>query len=290
MNHSLSLDLQKQNSNLPQTAAAKTQETRAMSEIQAAILMAKHDPRNENQCYIAIIDSCKRMSLAESAQYSYPRGGTLVKGPSIRLAEVLARHWGNIRVGITITNQTDAQTEARAYAFDMQTNYMVDQEFIVPHKRTTKKGVTRLTDERDIRELVQNFGSRYLRGCILRVIPSDIVESALEQVEKTLLSSDIPLVEQIRKMVTAFDELGVKVEHLEKRLGHNLDATIPQEIVTLKGIYKSIKDGMATREQFFDIASTQAKEAKEEIAAILKKPRKLEVKDIDPETGEIIPE
>src|SRR5690606_2593700 len=134
---------------------------------------------------------------------------------SIRLAEVLARAWGNVRVGITITTQDSDKTEARAYAFDMQTNYMIDQDFVVPHKRTTKKGVTKLTDERDIRELVQNIGSRYLRGCILRLIPGDVVESALEQVEKTLLSSDIPLSEQIKKMVIAFDELGVKVEHLE---------------------------------------------------------------------------
>lgn len=244
-----------------QTAAAKTQESRAMAEIQASILMAKQAPRNESQSFIDIIEACKRPMLAESAQYSYPRGGQMVKGPSIRLAECLARSWGNIRVGITITTQSDEKTEARAYAFDMQTNYMVDQDFVVPHKRTTKKGVTRLTDERDIRELVQNIGSRYLRGCILRVIPGDIVESALEQVEKTLLSSEVPLQEQIKKMVMAFNELGVNVEHLEKRLGHNLDATIVQEIITLKSIYRSIKDGMADRSQFFDIANATAENA-----------------------------
>ena len=277
----------------PQTAAAKTQETRAMSEIQSAILMAKHDPRNENQCYMAIMAACKRPSLAETAMYCFPRGGTLVKGASIRLAEVCARSWGNIRVGITITTQTDDRTEARAYAFDMQTNYMVDQEFSVPHKRTTKKGVTRLTDERDIRELVQNIGSRYLRGCILRVIPADIIEAAIEQVQKTLESSDVPMGEQIRKMVMAFDELGVKVEHLEKRLGHNLDATIPQEIVTLKGIYKSIKDGMASREDFFDAFAPKQADAKAALMDMVAKNKKEVDKkpaEVDKETGEILPD
>lgn len=251
------------------SSASRTQESRAMAEIQAAILMAKHSPRNESQSFINIIEACKRPMLAESAQYAYPRGGTLVKGPSIRLAEVLARSWGNLRVGITITTQDSDKTEARAYAFDMQTNYMIDQDFVVPHKRTTKKGVTKLTDERDIRELVQNIGSRYLRGCILRLIPGDVVESALEQVEKTLLSSDVPITEQIRKMVVAFDELGVKVEHLEARLGHNLDATIPTEILTLKSIYRSIKDGMADRSQFFDIKSKVSEDSKSELMDIL---------------------
>jgi hypothetical protein len=272
------------------TSASRVNETRAMAEIQAAILMAKQDRRNENQCYMEILDSCKRPFLAEKALYAYPRGGTMVTGPSIRLAEVLAQKWSNLKVGITIIKQTVDQTESRAYAYDMQTNYMVDQEFVVPHKRTTKKGVQKLTDERDIRELCANIGSRILRGCILRVIPSDVVDAAIQQCKKTLESSEIPMVEQIRSMVKAFDELGVKVEHIEKRLGHNLDATIPTEIVSLKSIYRSIRDGMANREDFFDIASPKVAEAKADLKAIIEKNKKVEKEpEIDPETGEVIP-
>lgn len=246
-----------------------TEEARETSTIKAAVVMAKQDRRVEAQCYADIIETCKRPSLAETAMYAFPRGGKLVEGPSIRLAEIMARHWGNMRVGITITNQTDDKTDARAYAYDLQTNYMVDQDFTVPHKRTTKKGVTRLTDERDIRELVQSIGSRYLRGCILRLIPADIVEDAVNRVKQTLLNSEVPLSDQIKKMVLAFDELGINVALIEKRLGHNIDATVPQEIVSLKSVYRSIKDGMAKREDFFDFAASQ--DAKEKLDSILKK-------------------
>lgn len=238
---------------IPMSAATKIGETRALAEIQAACIMAKRDPRNENQCYMAIIEACKRPLLADQSMYAFPRGGKMVTGASIRLAEVLAQKWKNMRIGVTITNQTAQKTEARAYAYDLETNYMVDQEFVVPHQRTTKQGVKTLTDERDIRELVANIGSRHLRGCILRVVPGDVLEGALAQCKHTQESSDVPIKEQVRKMVVAFDELGVKVEHLEKRLGHNLDATIPTEIVTLKSIYKSIRDGMADRSDFFDL-------------------------------------
>lgn len=277
------------------TSASAVSETRAMAEIQAAIIMAKQDRRNENQCYMEIIDSCKRPFLAEKAIYAYPRGGQMVTGPSIRLAEVLAQKWSNLKVGITMIKQTSEQTEARAYAYDMQTNYMVDQDFIVPHKRTTKKGVQRLSDERDIRELVANIGSRILRGCILRVIPSDVVDAAVQQCKKTLESSDVPMVEQVRSMVKAFDELGVKVEHIEKRLRHNLDATIPTEIVSLKSIYRSIRDGMAKREDFFDIVSEETVSAKADLKELINKNKKPQVEpakqvEIDPDTGEIIPE
>lgn len=255
-----------------------TQESKGVAEIQAAFVIAKRFPRNEHQSYINILESCKRPSFAESAMYAYPRGGQLVEGPSIRLAEVLAQKWGNCKVGIEILSQNEKKSEARAYAIDIENNYTVDSCFTVEHKRTTKKGVTRLTDERDIRELIANIGSRHLRQCILRVVPSDVCEDAVAQVRKTMESSDVPIKELIKSMVKRFDELGVKVEHLEKRLGHNLDATIPQEIVTLKGIYKSIKDGMSTREQFFDIKSKATEDAKEELQEMINK-NKSESKD-----------
>jgi len=274
-----------------QSMVAST-EARAVAEVQAAYVIAKKFPRNQSEAYANIIESCKRPFLAEHAMYAYPRGSTLVKGPSIRLAEVLAQNWGNIDCGVREISQSNGVSVAEAYAIDLQTNTRVTKVFHVPHKRDTKKGSTRLTDARDIYELVANQGARRLRACILGIIPGDVIEAAVERCAKTLESSDIPISEQVKKMIVAFDEIGVKVEHLEKRLGHNLDATIPQEIVTLKGIYKSIKDGMATREDFFEIASTKAADAKEELKALVEKNKKKPEKElqVDPETGEILPE
>jgi hypothetical protein len=268
------------------SAQTQVAESKAVAQIQACMLMAAKFPRNENQSYIDILESCKRTSLAEQSTYAFPMGGKMVTGASIRLAEVLAQKFGNIHIDITIVNQTDDKTEAVASAMDLQTRYMVSQAFTVPHKRTTKQGVKRLTDEREIRLAVQSIGSRMLRTCILRIIPGDITEAALSQCKKTLESDETPIKEQIRNMVKAFDEMGVKVEHLEKRLGHNLNATIAAEIVTLKSIYKSLKDGMAKREDFFDIKSAQNEEAKETIQSLIKAKKET----IDTETGEVCEE
>jgi len=75
-------------------------QTRAAQEVQAAVLLAKRFPRNETDAIARILQACKRKSLAEQSQYAYPRGGTKVEGPSIRLAEVLAQNWGNIESGV----------------------------------------------------------------------------------------------------------------------------------------------------------------------------------------------
>lgn len=258
-------------------------EARAVAEVQAAYVIAKRFPRNQHESYMNIIEACKRPFLAEHAMYAYPRGGSLVTGPSIRLAEVLAQNWGNLDCGVREISQSNGVSIAEAYAIDLQTNTRVTKIFHVPHVRDTRKGRTKLTDARDIYELVANQGSRRLRACILGIMPGDVVEAAVNQVKKTLETGEVPLADRIRMMVTKFDELGVKVEHLEKRLAHKLDATIPQEIVTLQAIYKGIKDGFSSREDFFDILdgvkSTDAEEALEILLAEKNKDKKETLKD-----------
>ncbi len=256
---------QKGTKEVADNAMAASNEAKAVAEVQAAFVIAKKFPRNVEESYLNIMNTCKRPTLAEQAIYAYPRGGKMVTGPSIRLAEAMAQAWGNLDCGVREISQSNGVSICEAYAIDLQTNTRITKVFHVAHKRDTKKGVTRLTDSRDIYELVANQGSRRLRACILGVIPGDIIEAAVNRCAATLESSDVPIAERIRKMIMLFDELGVKVEHLEKRLGHKLDATIPTEIVTLQAIYKSIRDGMAAREDFFEIASAKAQEGLESL-------------------------
>lgn len=258
-------------------------ESRAVAEVQAAYVIAKKFPRNEHLSYMKILEACKRPFLAEQAMYAYPKGGSMVTGPSIRLAEVMARSWGNMDFGMRELAQSNGSSTVEAYAIDLETNTISRVIFQVPHVRDTKKGRVKLTDARDIYEMIANQGSRRLRRCILELMAPDVVEAAIEQVKKTLQNGDIPIADQARKMVVAFDELGVKVEHLEKRLGHKLDAIIPQEMVTLKGIYKSIKDGFAPREDFFEIGLGSNQGAKAELDTLLEQKKA----KLDPKTGEV---
>jgi len=260
-------------------------EKKAEAEVQAAFVIAKKFPRDLNQAYMNIIESCKRPLLANSALYAYPRGGKMVTGASIRLAEAMIAAWGNVDCGVREISQSNGVSVAEAYAIDLQTNTRITKTFHVPHYRDTKQGGKRLTDSRDIYEIVANQGARRLRACILAIIPGDVVESALAQCKKTQESSDIPMVDRVRKMVTVFDEIGVKVDHLEKCLGHTLDATIPTEIVNLTSIYRSIKDGIAKREDFFDIGTKDAKTIEDLEKLIQDKDKKVKVNKT---TGEVI--
>lgn len=244
----------KSNLNMLDQASAK-----AEAEVQAAFVIAKKFPRDMNKSFENILHSCERKSLAEQAIYSYKRGTSIVEGASIRLAEACALAWGNIDCGVKVLNQSTNLSVCEAYAIDLETNTRVAKIFNVRHARETKRGTQILTDARDVYEIVANMSARRLRACILAVIPGDVIEAAVEKVKKTLLTDiqgkKIPINQQIQKITEALAKYGITKEHIEKRLGHNLDASLPQELVQLSTIYRSIRDGVGDKSDFFDIES-----------------------------------
>lgn len=230
--------------------------SRAIAEAQGKLVIAKRFPRDEARAYAKIIDSCKRKGLAEEATYSFPRGGQTVSGPSIRLAEELARTWGNIDYGIRELSRKEGVSEMEAYAWDLETNTSSSQKFTVRHIRDTRGGGQTLTDERDIYELTANQGARRLRARILAILPPDIVEASLSECRRTLAgNNDEPVADRVRKMIRAFEKYGVTAAMIEVRLAHSLDTVLPDEIADLQGIFNSLKNGMSKAGDWFGSAA-----------------------------------
>lgn len=122
-----------------QGALVEIESARAIQEVQAAMTIAKRFPRDQNEAHTRIMKACERFSLADKATYAYPRGGKTVKGPSIRLAEVIAQSWGNLAFGIRELSQNVGRSEAEAFAWDMETNTKQTKIFQIPHIRYSKK-------------------------------------------------------------------------------------------------------------------------------------------------------
>jgi len=233
-------------------ALIDTEGQRAIQEVQAAMVIAKRFPRDEKACLDRILNSCSRPSLAEQSVYSYARGGTSINGPSIRLAEAVAQQWGNLQFGIRELDQRDGVSTVEAFAWDLETNTREVKVFQVVHERHNSKGKTVLTDPRDIYETVANNGARRLRACILGVIPGDIVDEAVRQCQLTLTANADTSPEAQAKMLEAFSRFKVTKEQIEKRLQRRIDAIQPAQVVSLKNIYASLRDGMSKPEDWFD--------------------------------------
>lgn len=256
------------------TSAAQTEGERAVAEVKAAVTMAMANPRQPVKAMDRILQECQRPTLAEQAVYAYPRGGQQVTGPSIRLAEALARNWGNVQYGIRELGRRNNESEVEAYAWDLETNTRSSKVFTVPHSRDTKRGKVALTDSRDIYEMIANQGARRLRNAILSIIPGDVIEAAVKQCDDTVQNAMGAPAEQIQKMLAAFGEIGVDKAMIERRLGHRLDAdsTISSELINLRKIYTSIKDGYSAVADWFerdDAASSESStaSAKEKLKA-----------------------
>lgn len=234
--------------------AVTIESSKAIAEAQGKLIIAKNFPRDEHLAYAKVIEACKRRSLAEKAIYSYPRSGSTISGPSIRLAEELARCWGNVDFGIKELSQKDGESEMSAYCWDMETNTMSSQTFVVAHVRDTKKGQVRLTEQRDIYENNANMAGRRLRARILAILPPDLVEAAVAECKKTLAGdNEIPIADRINKMVASFAKFGVKIDTLEKRLGRKIDTMTTEDICEYAGIYNSLKDGNSSISDWFDV-------------------------------------
>ena len=233
---------------------AQAAKSREMAEVQSQIFLAKQFPRNEVQAEMNIIKACQRLSLAETALYEFPRGGQKVAGPSIRLAETIARYWGNINSGIKEIEQRNGESTVVAYAWDMENNTRSEKVFQVKHERYAKGKMNKLTDPRDIYELIANNGTRRLRACILSIIPGEVVDKAVEQCKHTLVDGyKEPLKDRLVKALTWLHEnYGITQEMVEDKFGYKFESFTEQDFIKLRSISSSLKDGMAKREDFFN--------------------------------------
>jgi len=273
-NQSLAVQAQPQNQIKPVDNIGAALATRQAQEVQAAVVMAKRFPRDIVEVERKLIEACRRPKLAEIAVYEYPRGGSTVTGPSIRLAEAAAQAMGNIDFGWTEVQRLEDESICMAYCWDIENNIRRTTTFTVPHYRdktdpkTKQKIKVRLTDDRDIYEMCANQASRRMRGCILQVVPGDIIDLAIEECKKTTEAELGTIQDQAKKWCAAFDkEYNVSVKSIIKYLGSKPETWTQSDIHRLRKLYNALRDNMTTVEEAFpDMAAKPiTKEQKTEL-------------------------
>jgi hypothetical protein len=167
-------------------AMVAIQETKEVAEIKAKMVLARQFPRDEGYCIGKILKECERPGLAEVAQYEYPKGDTVIKGASIRLIEVISRHWGNLLSGKTEMERSGGKSTVKTYAWELESNYADEKIFEMEFVRNTKRGSYPITDEREKYEFMANYAARRKRACIQAVIPGYVIDEAVAACEKTL--------------------------------------------------------------------------------------------------------
>jgi hypothetical protein len=275
-----------QNAGMPASINAGSvsiESERAIAEARGQMQLSKMFPRDLTKAHSELMVACKSKSFAGAAFYSVPRAGGAVTGPSIRLAEEIARVVGNFQYGHRELSRDDHKSEIEVFAWDVENNNRSLRQLTVMHVIDTKQGPRPCRDQKDIDDKISNVASKQVRGRILALIPKWLLEDAILECRRTLTgNNDEPLEVRVRKMTQAFIKYGVNVEHLEAYLGHKVSDILVDELVDLQGVYNALKEGAKPSEYF---NSKDESDADDDAANIIKNAAKTSAKASAPQNS-----
>lgn len=257
--------------NLPSAAtvdrlgqATAVEQSRAIAQVQAAVVMARQFPRSQQRAIAEMRDACGRQELAERAFFKFPRAGQTVTGSSVYLARELARIWGNLDYGLNEMRRDDThgQSEMQAYAWDLETNSRSTRTFVIEHARDTKQGRKQLTELRDISDNNNNYGARAVREMIFAVLPQWFTDMASDLCRATLRDGGgEPLAQRIEACIKGWKvNARITQEELEARVGAPADQWTHEDVADLNILAGSFARREITRDEAFPPKAVDAAE------------------------------
>jgi hypothetical protein len=264
----------------------------AKSQTEARYMVALARPRDMDAVRTNILKECKRPTFADVARYSVQRGkktdqdgnwvDNYVEGPSIRFAEAAMRCMGNLFTAETTTYDDDEKRVIEISVTDLEANITQgtsvtvakvierkkprDGDVVISRRKNSANEevcLVRATED-EMLNRKNSLASKALRGLLLRCLPGDIVDEAMEvalavQIDRDAKDPDAAK----RKVLDAFVSINVPVSELKKYAGHDLSAVSPKELADLRSLHSAIKEGETTwrtaMEEKYPTASLQEK-------------------------------
>lgn len=273
------------------------------AEIDIQIATAKNYPRDINATLNKIATyACMDKETAEDCFYVLRRKGaggqdTVIEGLSVRMAEIIAGAWGNLRVATHIVGNDGKMITAQAVCHDLETNFAVMKE--VKRRITDKYGKTY---SEDMQVVTGNAAAAIaFRNAVLAVIPKAVTKKVINEVKRVALGQSIDLEQSRQNVIAYFAKLGVTqaqiLQYLDVKSVDDIDKSM---IFELRATANAIKEGTTTvQETFIKPAIEAQQEAAAKKKAITAKERAeaaiaratgaapATAQSVDPTTGEI---
>lgn len=275
------------------------------AEVDIQIATAKQYPRDVNAVLnkIATYATMDR-ETAEDCFYVLRRKDAngqdvVIEGLSVRMAEIIAGAWGNLRVQTRIIGNDGRMITAQAVCHDLETNFAVSKE--VKRSIVTKKGYTY---SQDMQVVTGNAAASIaLRNAVLTVIPKAVTKRIINEVRKVALGQSIDLETSRQNIIAYFGKMGVTQQQILDHLGiKDLKEIDQQAVFELRGTANAIKEGTTTVQETFVRPAVEAKKqaegekaaksAQDKAAAAIaqatgEQAPAVAPAGVDPETGEI---
>jgi len=220
------------------------------AEIDQQIATAKRYPRKVSEVLKeAQSMACEDEKTAMTMYYNIPRGGKNIEGPSIRLAEVIASTWGNLRVQARIVESSDDFVTVQAMCHDLERNTAVSVE---KRRRVTKKKTAKRPDADDINIAGLAGMSIALRDAVFKVVPRVYVDRIMLAAQRVGLGDAKSVSASRQTWFEYFAKMRIKPEQIFAALGvAGMEDVGVEEMVKLRGYATAIKDGEAKLENVF---------------------------------------
>lgn len=172
----------------------------------------------------------------------------IIEGLSVRMAEIIASAWGNIRVATRIIGNDGKTITAQAVCHDLESNVAVTK--CVPRRITNKYGKTY---SEDMQIVTGNAAASIaFRNAVLAVIPKAVTKKIINEVKRVALGQSIDLESSRQNVITYYGKLGVKPEQLLAYLGvGTIEAIDKQKIFELRALRNAIEEGTTSVQETF---------------------------------------
>lgn len=228
-----------------QTAISATE--RAQVDVQ--ISTAKAYPRDVKACVaearaLALADE----ETAESMFYAVPRDGKDIEGPSVRLAEIIAYAWGNLRAETDIESIDDTTLTAVGTCFDLQKNVAI--------RARVKRRISGKNKRRYSEDMIVTTGnaasSIALRNAVFKVVPGAYWKPIYQDARRLAMGSAESVGKRWGQALEFFGKLAVTEDRVLAALGReDSHEIVPEDFLRLTGWRNALRDGEATVESIF---------------------------------------
>lgn len=232
------------------------------SEIDIQVSTAKQYPRNIPDV-LNKISTYATMDTETAADCFYvlrrsgSGGSATVEGLSVRMAEIIAGAWGNLRVQTRIVGNDGRTITAQGICHDLETNVAVSVE--VKRRITDKYGKTY---SEDMQVVTGNAASAIaFRNAVLKVVPKAVTKRVIEGVKQVALGQSLDLETSRQKMLEYFGKLGVTKDMILDYLNLKKVEEIDKEAVfELRATANAIKEGTTTVQETFVKAENEKRQ------------------------------
>lgn len=199
--------------------------------------------------------------VAGECYYSLPRkagdgSDQTITGPGVRLAEIMAQKWGNMRIACRPPIVGAREVTVEYAAHDLESNYATTGS--VTMGIVTSRG-HRYSDDM-IRMTCMAATAKARRNAIFAVVPGTLVGRLCDAAILRATGGDTPLQERVTRAMKHFRSLQISDERILAAVGRTKIGAISQDdLVTLQGLKTAIRDKHTTIDESFPPVESEPK-------------------------------